>query len=539
MLEPIKFFCNSALPAVYDDSLSYYEALTKIAAKLNDTINALNTLTASVTGDANTQELKANVNSIGYADIGEVSEFTQTDVPITNVKQGITEINKSLKTLAEGSFTNTNNLAAHVDIHSIAIENINESLDKVATSITGNGASFDYRDNVANISYNESTNKFEKGLAPTTNIALATNTLTTSINTMVTGFNNNTELNEIAHGSIETRLHTAEDDILQIKQVDAQQMTDISSLKTSVSDNENTIGWNKIGENGSIVIIMPVQYDTITEDYIREYANANGFNLKSKNKVYLFYPNTPVLKQQSLSQQAYNLTSSMTANQKNAVTMVYLVGDGKQAQDATAAIGAVLTSFPNAHFVYAPDCWFTVPSNEQDYNYTNYQYYNISVVRNGWLYLIGADVKTSTVTEIAYDVAPQILLDLLFTGDSNRYTEVRYYGGEGTTSSYEFPAYKLKRYGKNCIIKYYKDDAGTAIHAPFGASTYADCFKITNFLGFANVPITTFSSTASPTFGAITCKRQNNIEIATVIGSIPNDTEAPTALTKITSNNMM
>ena len=532
MLEPIKFFCNSALPAVYDDSLSYYEALTKIAANLSDTINALNTLTVSVTGDANTQELKANVNSIGYQDIGEVSEFTQTDVPITSVKQGITEINKSLKTLAEGSFTNTNNLAAHVDIHSIAIENINESLDKVATSITGNGASFDYRDNVANISYNTSTNKFEKGLAPTTNIELATNTLTTSINTMVTGFNNNTELNEIAHSSIETRLHTAEDDILQIKQVNVQTLSDITTLK-------NSIGWNKIGENGSIVVIMPAPYDIITESYIREYANANGFNLKSKNKVYLFYPNTPVLKLQSLSQQAISLTSNMTTEQKNAVTMVYLVGNGSQAQDATQAINTVLGTFPNAHFVYAPDCWFTTPNNEQDYNSSDYQSYNISVVRNGWLYLIGADIKTSTVTEIAYDVAPQILLDLLFTGNSNRYTEIRYYGGEGTTSSYEFPAYKLKRYGKNCVIKYYKDDAGTALHKPFGASAYVDCFKITNYLGFANVPVTTFSATASPTFGAITCKTQNNIQMATVIGSVPNDTEAPTALTKITSNNMM
>lgn len=531
MLEPIKFFCNFALPAVYDDSLSYYEALTKIAAKLNDTINALNTLTASVTGDANTQELKANVNSIGYEDIGAVSEFTQTDVPITNVKQGITEINKSLKTLAEGSFTNTNNLAANVDIHGIAIENINESLDKVATSITGNGASFEYSDNIANISYNESTNKFEKGLAPTTNIKLATNTLTTSINTMVTGFNNNTELNEIAHSSIETRLHTAEDNILQIKQVNAQTLSDITTLK-------NSIGWNKIGD-GSIVVIIPDQYDIITGSYIREYANANGFNLTDKNKVYLFYPNTPALKLDSLSNQAIKLTSNMATSQKNAVTMVYLVGDGNQRQDATNSIKTLLGTFPNAHFVYAPDCWFKTPNNEQDYAYSNYQYYKISIVRNGWLYLIGADINTSKLTEIAYDIAPQILLDLLFTGNSNRYTEIRYYGGEGTTSSYEFPAFKLKRYGKNCVIKYYKDDAGTALHKPFGVSAYADCFKITNYLGFANVPVTTFSATASPTFGAITCKRQNNIEIATVIGSIPNDTEAPTALTKITSNNMM
>ena len=258
MLEPIKFFCNFALPAVYDDSLSYYEALTKIAAKLNDTINALNTLTASVTGDANTQELKANVNSIGYVDIGEVSEFTQTDVPITSVKQGITEINKSLKTLAEGSFTNTNNLAAHVDIHSIAIENINQSLDKVATSITGNGASFEYSDNIANISYNESTNKFEKGLAPTTNIKLATNTLTTSINTMVTGFNNNTELNEMAHSSIETRLHTAEDDILQIKQVNAQTLSDITTIKNEVDElKSNRDGF--VDLTGNVVFILPKQ----------------------------------------------------------------------------------------------------------------------------------------------------------------------------------------------------------------------------------------------------------------------------------------
>lgn len=258
MLEPIKFFCNFALPAVYDDSLSYYEALTKIAAKLNDTINALNTLTASVTGDANTQELKANVNSIGYEDIGAVSEFTQTDVPITSVKQGITEINKSLKNLAEGSFTNTNNLAGNVRINSIDIENIHESLHKVATSITGNSASFDYSDNVANISYNDSTNKFEKGLSPTTNIELATNTLTTSINTMVTGFNNNTELNEIAHGAIETRLHTAEDDILQIKQVNVQTLSDITTLENEVGELKNSKK-GFIDLTGNVVFILPKQ----------------------------------------------------------------------------------------------------------------------------------------------------------------------------------------------------------------------------------------------------------------------------------------
>lgn len=48
MLEPIKFFCNFALPAVYDDSLSYYEVLTKLAAKLNDVISSLNSANAQI-----------------------------------------------------------------------------------------------------------------------------------------------------------------------------------------------------------------------------------------------------------------------------------------------------------------------------------------------------------------------------------------------------------------------------------------------------------------------------------------------------------
>ena len=148
MLEPIKFFCNSALPAVYDDSLSYYEALTKIAANLSDTINALNTLTASVTGDANTQEFSGTI---------------------------------------------------------------------------------------ANVGYNNSTHKFTKGTTTTTNLKTATSTLTTSFNTMVDGVNNNTDLNEIEHTALSTRIHTVEDNIAQLNQTDVQELDAISKLKTSIT----------------------------------------------------------------------------------------------------------------------------------------------------------------------------------------------------------------------------------------------------------------------------------------------------------------
>ena len=42
--EPIKYWCFKVLPLVYDDSLSYYEVLCKVVAKLNEMREALNDL---------------------------------------------------------------------------------------------------------------------------------------------------------------------------------------------------------------------------------------------------------------------------------------------------------------------------------------------------------------------------------------------------------------------------------------------------------------------------------------------------------------
>lgn len=47
-LEPFKFWCQKVLPLVYDDSLSYYETLCKVAHKLNEDIAAINTLSDNV-----------------------------------------------------------------------------------------------------------------------------------------------------------------------------------------------------------------------------------------------------------------------------------------------------------------------------------------------------------------------------------------------------------------------------------------------------------------------------------------------------------
>ena len=45
MIRPLKFWCQHVLPLVYDDSLSYYEALCKISSKVNEVIARTNEVT--------------------------------------------------------------------------------------------------------------------------------------------------------------------------------------------------------------------------------------------------------------------------------------------------------------------------------------------------------------------------------------------------------------------------------------------------------------------------------------------------------------
>lgn len=53
-VEPIRhLYCQKILPLVYDDSLSYYEALCKFVAKVNEVVDALNNVTIDILKDAN------------------------------------------------------------------------------------------------------------------------------------------------------------------------------------------------------------------------------------------------------------------------------------------------------------------------------------------------------------------------------------------------------------------------------------------------------------------------------------------------------
>lgn len=47
-IEKIRYWCFKVLPLVYDESLSYYEVMCKIAAKMNELIGELDTLPETI-----------------------------------------------------------------------------------------------------------------------------------------------------------------------------------------------------------------------------------------------------------------------------------------------------------------------------------------------------------------------------------------------------------------------------------------------------------------------------------------------------------
>lgn len=57
-MKEFKFWCQKILPLVYDDSMSYYEVLCKVAYKLNELINGYGSLQEAITANNDMLESK-------------------------------------------------------------------------------------------------------------------------------------------------------------------------------------------------------------------------------------------------------------------------------------------------------------------------------------------------------------------------------------------------------------------------------------------------------------------------------------------------
>lgn len=130
-LAHIRFMCHKILPLVYDESLSYYEVLCKVAYKLNEAIEAVNNLNGNVT-DLNSrcntmqEEIEAIANEINTFESEVTQRFNTLETSLNNkVDTAIADMEQSI----DGKF---NSLENRVDSEIAGLENdINDFKDYV------------------------------------------------------------------------------------------------------------------------------------------------------------------------------------------------------------------------------------------------------------------------------------------------------------------------------------------------------------------------------------------------------------------------
>lgn len=136
-IKPIRFFCQKVLPLVYDDSLSYYEVLCKMNAKLNEVINAINGFEANIEGIVD-EKLKP---VYAYID----SENAKQD---KNLNDAVNDINAKIIALQNDIIQKINLLYSYIDSQDEAIINllnqkITELKDYIDNIVIGKITMFD------------------------------------------------------------------------------------------------------------------------------------------------------------------------------------------------------------------------------------------------------------------------------------------------------------------------------------------------------------------------------------------------------------
>ena len=92
MLQKLNLIMNQTLPATYDDSLSYYEALSKICYEVNEIIDRINADEALIAANS---EAITSINS----QIASINNSLEADAE--KIQQIITQINGLLKTMQQ------------------------------------------------------------------------------------------------------------------------------------------------------------------------------------------------------------------------------------------------------------------------------------------------------------------------------------------------------------------------------------------------------------------------------------------------------
>lgn len=90
-IDSLRFWCNKILPLVYDDSLSYYETLCKIAEKLNEIINDMNNLPQYIADLISDEKLKEIMSTL----------LNNLQEQIASANEGVSKTATEVRTVGE------------------------------------------------------------------------------------------------------------------------------------------------------------------------------------------------------------------------------------------------------------------------------------------------------------------------------------------------------------------------------------------------------------------------------------------------------
>lgn len=133
MLQKLNLIMNQTLPATYDDSLSYYEALSKICYEVNEIIDKINADEALIAANS---EAISSINS----QIASINNSLEADAE--KIQQHTTQINGLLKTMQQLA-TQVNDLGDEVASFSSSISSLTTRVNKIESDFnTGFGTPY-------------------------------------------------------------------------------------------------------------------------------------------------------------------------------------------------------------------------------------------------------------------------------------------------------------------------------------------------------------------------------------------------------------
>lgn len=121
MLQKLNLIMNQTLPATYDDSLSYYEALSKICYEVNEIIDKINADEALIAANS---EAITSINS----QIASINNSLEADAE--KIQQHTTAINGLLRTMQQLA-SQVNDLDGEVASFSSSISSLTTRVNKI------------------------------------------------------------------------------------------------------------------------------------------------------------------------------------------------------------------------------------------------------------------------------------------------------------------------------------------------------------------------------------------------------------------------